>query len=124
MNNINLNRRGFLAALSLGTAHILLSNPLTACSKDSKSTNPVQKIILGKSGLETTLIGIGTGVHAGNRTSFLTRQEKEKSLSLLHHVYNKGVRMFDCADSYGIHGLVAEVLKGKDRGEYMLSSKI
>jgi len=125
MENFNMNRRKFVSALGLGTAHLLLSNPLFASTPGRfASNNPVQKIKLGKSGIETSLIGIGTGVHAGNRTSFLTKQDKLKSLALLQHTYDSGIRNFDCADSYGTHGLVAEALAKKNREEYTLTTKI
>ena len=72
-----------MSALGLGTAHILFSNPLFAAVPGRfPSSNPVQLTKLGKSGIETTLIGIGTGVHAGNRTSFLTKQDKQKAWRL------------------------------------------
>lgn len=119
-----MHRRNFVRALSLGTAHLLFSNALYAGQTRYTSANPLQKVKLGKSGLETTLLGIGTGVHAGNRTSFLTRQDKNKSLDLLYHAYDKGIRFFDCADSYGTHGLVAEAMKKMDRSEITVSSKI
>ena len=119
---INLQRRDFLRALSLGTAHLMFHNPLRAGS--IKNTNPVQRVKLGKSGLEPSLIGFGTGVHATNRTSFLTRQDRQKSIDLLRFGYDKGIRFFDCADTYGTHGMVAEALKNKNREEYFLSSKI
>ena len=32
--------------------------------------------------------------------------------------------MYDCADSYGTHGIMAEALKGMEREELMLTSKI
>jgi aryl-alcohol dehydrogenase-like predicted oxidoreductase len=125
MENFNMNRRKFVSALGLGTAHLLLSNPLFASTPGRfASNNPVQKIKLGKSGIETSLIGIGTGVHAGNRTSYLTKQDKLKSLALLQHTYDSGIRNFDCADSYGTHGLVAEALAKKNREEYTLTTKI
>ncbi len=125
MENLKMNRRRFVGALGLGTAHILFSNPLFAATPGRFApNNPVQKIKLGKSGIETSLLGIGTGVHAGNRTSFLTKQDKQKSLDLLHHAYDLGIRNFDCADSYGTHGIVAEALAKKDRKEYTLTSKI
>jgi len=119
-----MHRRNFVRALSLGTAHLLFSNPLYAAKSKYSNSNPLQKVKLGKSGIETTLLGVGTGVHAGNRTSFLTRQDKNKSLDLLYHAYDKGIRFFDCADSYGTHGLVAEAMKKMDRNEITLSSKI
>jgi aryl-alcohol dehydrogenase-like predicted oxidoreductase len=119
-----MHRRNFVKALSLGTAHVLFSNPLYASSGGGFATDPLQKIKLGKSGIETTMLGFGTGVHAGNRTSFLTRQEKDKSLALLRHAWDKGIRFFDCADTYGTHGFVKEALAGLNRDEMTLSSKI
>ena len=124
MEKLNLNRRKFLTALSLGTAHMLFENPLYGIASRFTSPDPLQKVALGKSGLNTTLIGFGTGVHAGNRTSFLTRQEKEKSIATLVHAYDRGLRMFDCADTYGTHGIMKEALKQMDREKLMITSKI
>ncbi len=124
MGKLNMNRRKFVSALSLGTAHVLFSNPLYANSGRVLTANPLQTVKLGNSGIETTLLGFGTGVHAGNRTSFLTRQEKQKSLALLQHAYDRGFRQFDCADTYGTHGYVSEIIKNKDREKITLSSKI
>ena len=124
MDKRYMNRRKFVGALSLGTAHVLFSNPLLACTSQHTSFNPLQKVKLGNSGIETTLLGVGTGVHAGNRTSFLTRQDKTKSLALLQHAYEKGFRYFDFADTYGTHGLFAEVLPKMNREELTLTSKI
>ncbi|MDP3432362.1 MAG: aldo/keto reductase [Bacteroidota bacterium] len=124
MENLNLNRRKFLTALSLGTAHVLFSNPLLANTFQSASLNPLQKVKLGNSGIETTLLGIGTGVHASNRSSFLTKQEKDKSLGLLRYAYDKGFRNFDCADTYGTHWMMADVLPHMNREELTITSKI
>lgn len=124
MEKMSLSRRRFLTALSLGTAHVLFSNPLYAHAFKSPSLDPLQKVKLGKSGLETTLLGVGTGVHATNRSSFLTKQEKNKSLGLLRHAYDKGFRNFDCADTYGTHWMMAEVLPRMDREKLTLTSKI
>ena len=124
MKKLDMNRRKFVSALGLGTAHVLFSSPLYSNNINSLSVDPLQKIKLGNSGIETTLLGMGTGVHAGNRTCFLTKQDKQKSLALLQHAYDKGVRMFDCADTYGTHGLMAEALKNMERENLMLSSKI
>jgi aryl-alcohol dehydrogenase-like predicted oxidoreductase len=124
MEKLDLNRRKFLTALSLGTAHVLFSNPLYASLIQSNSLNPLQKVKLGNSGIETTLLGIGTGVHAGNRSSFLTKQEKDKSLGLLRYAYDKGFRNFDCADTYGTHWMMADVLPHMNREELTITSKI
>jgi aryl-alcohol dehydrogenase-like predicted oxidoreductase len=122
--SLNLNRRRFLGALSLGTAHVLFSNPLYAAASQLTSANPLQKVKLGKSGLETTLIGFGTGVNATNRTAFLTRQDTNKSIALLRYSYEKGMRMYDTADAYGTHGILNEAMKNMDRSEITLVTKV
>ena len=124
MGKLSMNRRKFVNALGVGTAHILLSSPLYSCNSAPVSTNPLQTIKLGNSGIETTMLGFGTGVHAGNRTCFLTKQDKQKSIALLQHAYEKGVRNFDCADTYGTHGFMAEALKNMEREKLTLTSKI
>ena len=124
MGKFDLNRRKFLGALSLGTAHLMFNNPLYATATRFSSTDPLQMIKLGKSGLETTLLGFGTGVHASNRSSFMTKQEKGKSIAMLRHAYDRGIRFFDFADTYGTHGIMAEALKSMNREKLMVSSKI
>jgi len=124
MGKLSMNRRKFVNALGLGTAHILLSSPLYSCNSAPVSTSPLQTIKLGNSGIETTMLGFGTGVHAGNRTCFLTKQDEQKSIALLQHAYEKGIRNFDCADTYGTHGFMAEALKSMEREKLTLTSKI
>ncbi len=124
MGKFDLNRRKFLGALSLGTAHLMFSNPLYGLSGRFLTPDPLQTISLGKSGLKTTLLGVGTGVSGGNRSSFLKRQDASKSVAMLRHAYERGFRQFDCADTYGTHGLVAEALKGMERDKLLLTSKI
>lgn len=122
--NLNFNRRKFLTALSLGTAHVMFTNPLFASVSALASADPLQKVKLGNSGLKTTLIGFGTGVNATNRSSALTRQDKELSLATLRHAYDRGMRMFDTADAYGTHQILGEAMKSMDREKIMLTTKI
>jgi aryl-alcohol dehydrogenase-like predicted oxidoreductase len=119
-----IDRRMFLGALSMGTAHLLFKHPLLGMSGRFTSVDPLQFVDLGKSGISTTLIGFGTGVWAGNRSSFLTRQERDKSIAVLRHAYDRGLRMFDCADTYGTHGIMSEALKSMDRNKLVITSKM
>ena len=124
MSGLNMNRRKFIGALGLGTAHLLFSNPLYAEATRFPSLDPLQKVTLGNSGIQTTLLGMGTGVHATNRSSFLTRQDEAKSLELLHHAYEKGIRYFDLADTYGTHQMLAKAMEKMDRKELTITTKI
>ncbi len=117
------NRREFVSALSLGTGYLMFSNPITGCTNIT-STDPFQMVKLGKSGLESTMLGMGCGVNGSMRTSFLTRQEKSKSIAMVRHAYDAGIRFFDGADLYGTHGIIAEALQDIPREKILLSSKI
>ena len=123
MDKMKFNRREFLTALSLGTGYMMFSAPLTACSR-ANSTDPFQLVKLGNSGLKTTLLGMGTGVHGYRRASNLTRQGIDESLEVFRHAYDVGIRMFDCADNYGTHPLMAEAFQYIPREEVTVISKI
>jgi aryl-alcohol dehydrogenase-like predicted oxidoreductase len=43
---------------------------------------------------------------------------------LIRQAYEKGIRFFDCADTYGTHKFTAAALKGIPRESYILTSKI
>jgi aryl-alcohol dehydrogenase-like predicted oxidoreductase len=116
-------RREFVSALSLGTGYLVFGNPLTRFGTGS-SIDPFQLVRLGDSGLETTLLGIGTGFHGNYRSSALTRQDRTKALGVIQHAYDVGIRFFDAADSYGTHGLMQEALETIPREEITITSKI
>jgi len=86
------------------------------------SANAFQIVRLGKSGLKSTLLGMGTGFSGYNRSSNITRAGVAEPL--IRQAYEKGIRFFDCADSYGTHSFTAAALKGIPRENFTLSSKI
>jgi aryl-alcohol dehydrogenase-like predicted oxidoreductase len=88
------------------------------------STDPFQLVSLGKSGIKTTLIGMGTGFSGGNRSSNITRAGKGVAESVIRYSYEKGIRYFDCADSYGTHPYTKEALKSFPRESYTIGTKI
>ena len=71
-----------------------------------------------------TRLGFGTGMRGGNRTSDITRMDEAKAVGLLQYAYDKGLRLFDMADLYGSHPIVAKALDGKPRDSYTLVSKL
>src|ERR1035437_4654409 len=121
----NLTRRQFVATtLTAGAGSVLLSKATIGFPSDSAglSEDPFRTVTLGKSGIKSTLLGMGTGFSGYNRSSSITRAGVAESL--IHQAYEKGIRFFDCADSYGTHPFTAAALKGIPRESYTLSSKI
>jgi aryl-alcohol dehydrogenase-like predicted oxidoreductase len=124
MVKLKFTRRQFLTALSMSTGYMMFSNPLKAHSKSLISTDPFQRVKLGNSGLETTLLGFGTGHSGFNGASDLTRRGREEGVKALRHAYDTGIRMFDCADQYGTHPFMADALKFMPREEVTIISKM
>jgi aryl-alcohol dehydrogenase-like predicted oxidoreductase len=124
MGKNKLTRRQFVTTITVGAGTVLLGKVALALPGNSSglSTDPFQIVRLGKSGLKTTLLGMGTGFSGGNRSSKITRAGVAESL--IRQAYEKGIRFFDCADSYGTHPFAAAALKGIPREKYTLSSKI
>lgn len=75
-------------------------------------------------GIDVPLLGMGTGVKAGNRSNALQRSGEKNFLETVRRAYDEGVRLFDSADSYGSLPMVAKALEGKPRESYVLVSKI
>lgn len=120
---MNMNRRQFLGAIIAGTGALLWDQAVFA-AKPIVSTDPFQMMPLGKTGIQVSLIGAGTGFKGGNRQSRMTRMGKDKFEALLKYQFERGVRYFDCADTYGTHPFVASAFKSLPRADYVLCSKL
>src|SRR5674476_313245 len=120
-----LTRRQFLTTtVAVGAGSVLLGKSALWFPSKSPvlSSDPLQIITLGKSGIKTTLLGMGTGFSGYNRSSNITRAGVAESI--IRQAYETGIRFFDCADSYGTHPFTAAALKGIPRESYTLSSKM
>lgn len=124
MENKKITRRQFITTVSAGAGTIMLSNNLYMVSpvKAHKSYDPFKKIVLGNTGITTSLLGMGTGFNGGSRSSAITRSGAAESV--IRYAYDKGIRFFDCADTYGTHSYTSKALGGIPREKYTLSSKI
>jgi predicted aldo/keto reductase-like oxidoreductase len=125
MTKRNLTRRQFVAtALAAGAGSVLFGKAVSGFSARSTGpyADPFQIVTLGKSGLKSTLLGMGTGFSGYNRSSNITRAGVAETI--IRQAYEKGIRFFDCADSYGTHPFTAAALKGVPRESYTLSSKM
>jgi aryl-alcohol dehydrogenase-like predicted oxidoreductase len=121
-----LTRRQFLTTtLAAGAGAVLAGKAVVTNYPPAgvySNLDPLQMVTLGKSGIKTTLLGMGTGFSGYNRSSNITRSGKAETI--IRYAYEKGIRFFDCADSYGTHPFTAAALKGVPRDSYTLISKI
>jgi aryl-alcohol dehydrogenase-like predicted oxidoreductase len=126
-----IDRRRFLGATA-GAAALGAAGTLRAASPSENSSAttagdrpPAPPIIkLGKTNIKMSRLGQGTGVHGGNRQSDQTRMGFAKLVDLMHHAYDRGIRFFDLADLYGTHVYFREALRGMDRNEVAILTKL
>jgi len=121
---MTMNRRTFLAASLAGAGGALLGGCTAAARQTDVPAGPYRTVTLGKTGIETSLVGIGTGMRGGGRQSDHTRLGRERFEGLIKACYRRGIRLFDMADLYGTHPYVGRVLKGVPRQKVTLVSKI
>jgi len=122
---MKITRRRFINTGIAGVTGLTLYRSLLANTLIPPSVrDPFQMVSLGNTGITVPLVSSGTGYSGGNRQSNQTRLGKEKFEALLNYEFERGIRFFDCADTYGTHPYVASVLQSKPRDKYILSSKI
>lgn len=85
-----------------------------------KHGNDVVK--LGRSGIETSILGIGTGTRGGSEQRALGSRGFEK---LLSHALDRGLRYIDTADMYQMHVFVRLALENLKvpRDRYFIQTK-
>src|SRR5881398_66321 len=80
-------------------------------------------VTLGKTGIQTSRLAMGTGTVGSGHHSHQTALGIKGLSDLLLNGYDHGLRFFDTADSYGSHPHVAEALKRVPRDKVTVLTK-
>ena len=117
-----INRRDFMKwTAGAVAAGYMGRTPLANAANSGKSAS---LRTLGQTGITTSFLGMGTGVRAHRNDSALKRRGDDRYMEVLEHAYDKGVRYFDLADTYGAHEYLRRALNDfMDRDEVMLLTK-
>lgn len=105
-----------------GRAIAPASQPATT-TQPATATRPARgsdTVLLGKTGIRTSRLAIGTGTDGGRQQRELGPDGFNK---LLRHGLDQGVRWWDTADTYKTHALVAATLREVKREEVVITSK-
>jgi len=121
-------RRDFLrrSAKGLGAAWLASNSPaaLAAAEQLPKKLSAQDEVTLGKTGIRTTRLAMGTGTVGFGGSSNQTRLGSNPFTRLLLDGYNdNGLRFFDTADSYGSHPNVREAIKQLPRDKVVVMTK-
>ena len=114
----NFTRREFLkTGLAAGTLAVTGSLPLMA-----QRQTATDFVTLGRSGVKVTRLAFGTGSFSGQVQRDLGQ---EAFTRLVRYAYDRGIRFFETAESYGeMHKMLGVALKGIPRESYQLMSKV
>jgi aryl-alcohol dehydrogenase-like predicted oxidoreductase len=121
-----VNRREFLqATAATATAALAATMPGSALAapRNALPKGPTDKVTLGKTGIQVSLIGMGTGSHGSGQASNQTKLGVKGFTKVVRHALDRGVTLFDVADQYGSHVYLREALKGVPRENYVIQTK-
>ncbi len=121
-----LHRRDFLAQATVASA-ALAATAATASARaftlDRLPKSPTDTRTLGKTGIQVSLMGMGTGSVGVGQASNQTRLGVKEFTRVVRHALDRGIRLFDVADQYGSHTYLREALKGVPRDQYVIQTK-
>jgi aryl-alcohol dehydrogenase-like predicted oxidoreductase len=122
-------RRDFLRKTATGMGAAWLSSTTSLASVLAFETpagkfNAHDEVTLGKTGIRTSRLAMGTGTIGFGGASNQTRLGMSPFARLLVNGYNEnGLTFFDTADSYGSHPYVATALKQLPRDKVVVMTK-
>jgi 1-deoxyxylulose-5-phosphate synthase len=114
----NFTRREFLKAGLAASALAATGRPSLGEARQTAT----DWITLGKSGVKVTRLAFGTGSISGQVQRDLGQEGFTK---LVRYAYDRGIRFFETAESYGdMHRMLGVALKGIPRDNYRIMSKV
>jgi predicted aldo/keto reductase-like oxidoreductase len=122
-----LHRRDFLAQTTAVAATAALASSASASTARAPKNNlpdgATDRRTLGKTGIQVSLVGMGTGSVGSGQASNQTRLGVKDFTRVVRHALDHGVTFFDVADQYGSHVYLREALKGVPRDKYQIQTK-
>lgn len=116
-----LSRRDFLTGLTAATGVATLGGHFALALEPAKKIKKGSDLVkLGRTGIEITLLGMGTGTVSGDQQRALGYEGFTK---LMRHGLERGLRYIDAADSYRSHPYVRRAMEGVARDKYFIQTK-
>jgi aryl-alcohol dehydrogenase-like predicted oxidoreductase len=81
----------------------------------------MDRVILGRTGLDCTVMGVGCG--GPSRAGQSTGKTVAESVAVVRQALEAGVNFVDTSEAYGTEEIVGQAIRGLDRGSLVLSTK-
>jgi predicted aldo/keto reductase-like oxidoreductase len=120
----DLSRRAFLGQSAAALGALAVAGPLAAEGQGKrKLTSAADRVVLGRTGLKTSLMGLGTGSVGVGHSSNQVKLGEAGFVKLVRYAYDRGITYFDTADQYGSHIYLRAALKGLPREKLFIQTK-
>ncbi len=113
-------RRQFITGAAAAGTAAMAGGLASAAGVAAKPRTGADLVTLGKTGMTTSLLGVGTGTRGGMEQRLLGPDEFSR---LVRYAYERGIRYIDTADQYRTHGLVRHAIRGLSREELFIQTK-
>ncbi|MGH7967665.1 MAG: aldo/keto reductase [Limisphaerales bacterium] len=119
MSRSSLNRRQFLESTAVLAGAVLFPTSTTLARPPKRTA--VDQVVLGKTGVRLSRLGIGTGSNSGEVQRALGREGFDR---LIRYAYDQGITYIDTAESYHTHEYIREAIKGLPREKLYIQTKM
>jgi aryl-alcohol dehydrogenase-like predicted oxidoreductase len=107
-----LSRRDFIGQSAAAVGALAASSLVAGAADEArKLQSGADLVTLGKTGLKTSLLGIGTGSTGVGHSSNQVKLGESGFIKLIGHAYDAGIRYVDVADQYGSHLYLRSAIK-------------
>lgn len=111
----------------LNTGYALSNNIINNWNKEDGANDDIYmeyRVQLGATGLTVPLMAMGTGTSGWNNSSNQTRMGMGQFVRMAKNAYDRGMKFYEMAESYGSNPFVGEAIKDMPREELTLLTKI
>ena len=119
----NLTRREFLGQSAAVAGALAAGGSFAATASARTVKNATDQVVLGKTGIKTSLVGLGTGSIGVQHSSNQVKLGQEKFNKLVRHAYDSGITYMDTADQYGSHIFLRDAIRGLPRDKLFIQTK-
>lgn len=122
-----IDRRGFIRQALVGAG--LLAVPWARAGGKAAPAGAPQfgandRVVLGKTGITTSRMAVGSGTHGWQKSSNQTKLGMDNFVGMIRHGYDRGLTLWDMADQYGSHPYFREALKFVPRDKVTVLTKV
>jgi predicted aldo/keto reductase-like oxidoreductase len=116
-------RRDFLGQSAVALGALALGGPSAPANAAGKLRSAADQVVLGRTSIKTSLIGMGTGSTGVKHSSNQVKLGHAQFVKLVRYAFDKGITYFDTADQYGSHIYLRDALKGLPRDRLFIQTK-